>query len=105
MTIHDPERTGETFHGTEGFTAFSEEWLEQWEDYRIDIDEIHDAGDGAVVVLGTQSGRGKGSGIELSDAINLVFRIDEGKVAEYTIYTRREDALAAADLSGERSNG
>jgi uncharacterized protein len=97
MEGHDPDRTGEVARGIDGFTRFMAEWLENWDDYRIDAKEIIDAGN-QVVVLGRQRGTGKGSGIEIEDNISMVFRVRDGKAVEYWIFGAPERALAHAGI-------
>ena len=93
IEIRDPDRTTDVFRGHEAMLAFLAEWGEAFDDYAIEIDELMEAPDGRIVMLGTQRGRGKGSGIEITDQINMVMRMEGGVVKEMVIFGRRESAL------------
>jgi ketosteroid isomerase-like protein len=71
-------------------------WPEQWDDFRVEIKEIlADPGD-QVVVATRQSGRGKQSGVEVEADFTFLFAIRDAKVAEWRIFVRESQALAAA---------
>ena len=55
---------GRIYQGVEGLVEAIRTWSGTWEDYRVEIQEIIDAGDN-VVVVDHQMGRGKGSGAPL----------------------------------------
>jgi uncharacterized protein len=98
---HDPDRPGGgTYRGREGVLRNLEEWLEGWEEFRLEPEEFLEAGD-QVVVLVRQSGRGKGSGVEIEAPLAQAFRVREGKVVWARIYASREEALEAAGLSDQ----
>ena len=44
-----PDR--QTYRGVEGLRAFLAAWLEPWDDYEFEVEELHDAGDKVVAVL------------------------------------------------------
>jgi uncharacterized protein len=94
IVVRDPDRTGTTFRGIEGLGRFWEEWFENWQEYRVDPREFEEHGD-EILVHAVQSGRGKLSGVELSQDFFNVVRLRDGRVIEYRIYTEREDALAS----------
>jgi ketosteroid isomerase-like protein len=96
---HDPDRPGGgTYHGHEGLIRNLEEWLEGWEEFRLEPEEFLEAGD-QVVVLVRQSGRGKGSGVEIEAPLAQTYRVHEGKVVWARTYASREEALKAAGMS------
>jgi uncharacterized protein len=73
-------------------------WPEQWDDYRIEILRIADPGD-YVVVTTQQGGRGKQSGVEVEMEVTFVFTVRNGKLVEFQIFFREDQALEAAGLS------
>jgi ketosteroid isomerase-like protein len=98
---HDPDRPGGgTYRGHEGVLRNMAEWLEGWEEFRLEPEEFLAAGD-QVVVLVRQSGRGKGSGVEIEGPLAQVFRLREGKVVWARIYASREEALKSVGLQSE----
>jgi ketosteroid isomerase-like protein len=87
-------------HGHEGVLEAFSLWPEQWEDFRIEIQRVvADPGD-YVIVATRQSGRGRQSGVKVeSTDFTFVFRVRDEKVAEWRIFVRESQALAAAGLS------
>jgi ketosteroid isomerase-like protein len=61
---HDPAEVpgAGVRHGPEGVREFFVRWLEAWETYTAEAEELIDAGD-QVVVVHHEWGRGKGSGV------------------------------------------
>ena len=93
-----PEFPGEdSYHGHAGFLAYSERWLESWEEYRLIPEEFIEVGD-RVVVVHRAVGRGKGSGIDVETRAAHVWTIREGKVVRLEIFRAPADALEAAGL-------
>jgi uncharacterized protein len=92
VVIHDPARTGNTFRGHDGLRSFWSEWLENWSEYRVDPKEFVEEGDEVFVAV-SQTGRASRSGIDVTQDLFCVYRIRDGKVVEYRLYTDREPAL------------
>jgi ketosteroid isomerase-like protein len=78
---------GRVFHGHDGVRQGIATWLSAWEDYRIDVEEYVDAGDD-VIVLATEGGRGKGSGIESEQRVKFTWTLADGKVTRVKITPR-----------------
>ena len=53
------------YRGVEAVAEYYRRYFGTWEDFRIEIEEIHDLPDGRVFVVARDSGRGKGSGVEV----------------------------------------
>jgi uncharacterized protein len=69
-------------------------WLSGWEHWRAEADEFVEFGD-HVVVLATYHGRGRGSGVELSQEGAHVWELRDGKVVRLEIFATRAKALAS----------
>jgi ketosteroid isomerase-like protein len=69
-------------------------WLSGWDDWRIAAEDYLEIGDD-VVVLTRYEGRGKGSGLEISQEGAHVFRLRDGKVVRLEIFASREKAIAS----------
>jgi ketosteroid isomerase-like protein len=80
--------------------------LSAWEDLRADPEEFRELDDGRVLVFLRNTGRGKGSGIDIGEisvrAAN-VFTIRGGKVTRLMLYWDRDRAIAELGLGDERS--
>ena len=74
------------------------DWPNQWEDFRMDLIEIIDAGDEVAVGVTRHRGRGRESGIEMDFEVFYVSRGRNGKLARMEMFFNREQALEAAGL-------
>lgn len=74
------------------------DWLEPWASYRVEIQDVIDAGEQAVVLI-RDFGRRKGSDAEVSILAAAVWTVREGKIARAEFYTDRTEALKAVGLS------
>ena len=78
------------------------DWLRTWEDFRTEAEDYRELDAERVLVLTRRSGRGKRSGIELSElgarGANLL-HIRDGKVTRWVTYFDRDHALADLGLA------
>jgi ketosteroid isomerase-like protein len=74
-------------------------WGGAFEEWREEIEEVHEVGDRVCVVL-TQRGRGRGTGIELEARYGVVYEIAGDKISGMTLYAGPEDAMEAAGTGG-----
>jgi ketosteroid isomerase-like protein len=88
---------GHVYRGHQGVVEALRTWTGTWEAYRLEVEEIVDAGD-QVVVIDRQSGRGRGSGIPLAQQTFSVFTLRDGKVVRVVWFQNREEAFKAAGL-------
>ena len=86
------------YHGHQGIERFFRDWLGTWKDYEIAHREYIDAGD-AVVVVFSQSGTGRGSGVRTERDFFGLYELRESKVVQYRMYESRQEALEAAGLT------
>ena len=83
--------------GHHALTGWIERWLEAWDDAWDVVEEIIE--DGELVVAATRVyGRGRRSGMEISQRLFDVFELRDGKVLRVTEYLDREGAFQAAGL-------
>jgi len=87
-------------NGRDALTAQWRDWLGAWEEYRFVADEIVEGRGDAVLVIGKESARGKGSGIEVaSRRVTAVYELRAGRIVRFKAYLDRAEALQAAGLS------
>ena len=98
IEIRDAARTAVVYRGHDGYRQFITEWLENFDEYRFEVVEFVVNGD-RVLVDAVAHGRGKGSGLELSEAVNQVLTVRDGKVSVLEVYTDRAEARRAAGLA------
>ena len=73
-------------------------WLDTWEEYRQDVEEVIEEGDDVVIEVHIQA-RGKGSGVEVELRFYAQIKVRDGKVAYIYDHEDRDQALKAAGLS------
>ena len=90
----------ETYHGRQGVIRFWETWRAAFDDFRVELEEIIDAGDQVVVFAGVR-GRGAGSGADVkSPSFPQVWTLgDDGRPVRVEMYPSRAEALEAVGLS------
>ncbi len=88
---------GRVGRGHEELIAIFGEWMSTWNDWREEVEEIRGARD-RVLVISTQRGRGKGSGIEWEKRFWMLYEIHDGKISRWTVYDEPTEALEAAGL-------
>ena len=96
-TFHGwPER--QTYEGPEGTGEFLTDWVSAWEDWRLEVRELIDAGDDVVAIL-RQSGRSKTTGLEVDMDFAQVWTIKDGKQTRMRMYADPDEALREVGLS------
>jgi ketosteroid isomerase-like protein len=86
------------YRGLEGFRQALEDTAETWDDFRNEVEEVMDAGGGAVVVVLRASGRGRASGTPVSRTVGVLLRLRDGRIASTEYHVTPEEAFAAAGL-------
>ena len=84
--------------GPEGYKKFVGWLRSEFDDARIETDELIDAGDQVVASL-TLRGRGRRSGAETKWTIWQVWTVRDGEVTHGQAFTDKAEALEAAGLS------
>jgi ketosteroid isomerase-like protein len=84
-------------HGREAVNAIVARWLGAWDKWREEIEEIRDLGP-QVLVVSKQSGRAKGSGIEVETHYAVLYEIHGDKITRMCIYSEPAEALEATGL-------
>jgi ketosteroid isomerase-like protein len=87
----------ETCVGVDETNAWLAEWLEGFEHWSLDIEEVFDAGDRVVTIV-RQRARAKHGGPEVEMHIAQVWTFRDGLIARMNMYADREEALEAAGL-------
>jgi ketosteroid isomerase-like protein len=99
VLVQPPEvPDAKTYEGQGAVAASMEDWPNQWEDFRMDLIEVVDAGDEVAVSVTRHRGRGRESGIEMDFEVFYLQRGRNGKLARVEMFFNREQAFEAAGL-------
>ena len=93
--IRSTPRQG-VYRGRDAFRGYFERFREEWDDYRVNAEEVRDSGD-KVLVFTRQSARGKASGVQIDLRIAHLWTIRDGKAVRMQAYFDREEALKALE--------
>ena len=85
-------------HGPAAVRDLWKRWDNEWEELETVADEFLDAGDNVVAAIRYQ-GRGRGSGVQVSDRLFEVHTFRDGECVRKVDFTKRSEALKAAGLS------
>jgi ketosteroid isomerase-like protein len=90
-----PEK--QTYEGAEGMRQFLQDWMSAFEDWRITLEAIHDAGEQVVAVC-RQSGRARVTGVPVDMLLAQVFTLRGGLQTRMEMYADPAEALKAVRL-------
>jgi ketosteroid isomerase-like protein len=91
-----------TYRGFEGLRSAFVDWLEPWDSYRAEIEELVDLGD-RVAVLTRDYGRRRGMEREIDFKGMSVYVFRGDKISRIEFHFDREEGIAAVGL-GDRSS-
>jgi ketosteroid isomerase-like protein len=84
--------------GRDELVGFLKSFLGAWSEYRNELEEVRALPDGRLLVLFTEQGRGRSSGVETSLSPGALVEIRDGMIYRYE-GMERPDALRAAGLA------
>jgi ketosteroid isomerase-like protein len=95
--VEDPGRAdGRVYRGHDGVYESWVRWLEQFQEYGVEIESMRDHGD-RVLVCAVEHGRGSASAAEVSARVHVVVTFREGKILRYEEFYDERNALAALE--------
>jgi ketosteroid isomerase-like protein len=86
------------YFGREAVIKASRHYWGTWADYRVEAEELLDAGPSVVVIV-RERGRGKSSGAPFERQNPQLWTFREGRIIRWESFQTRADALEAAGLS------
>ena len=87
-----------TYRGHDGWRRYAERWNAEWGAYEAAPDELWDLGDGRLLAIGAQRGRGSGSGAEITKDFAGLWTFSRGLVTREQYFFDRAEALRAVGL-------
>jgi ketosteroid isomerase-like protein len=88
---------GSVYRGREGVIEAFRVWRGTWEGWKGEIEEIIDGGDRVLMVL-HESGRGKGSGVEVEQRTFFVYTLRNDMIVHALVLVNEAQAFEAAGL-------
>lgn len=88
----------QVYEGVDGAERFLEEWTGAWDDWELELDELHDAGEKVVAML-RQRGRSKATGMPVDMSLAQVWTLRDGKQTRMDMYSDRAEALEDVGLT------
>jgi ketosteroid isomerase-like protein len=83
--------------GPEGTLLFFRDWIDQWEDLRVDW-EFEQGGPDAILAVVDMRGRGRASGVPVELHFAQVWSFREGVLVRMVFYNDAEDGRRAAGI-------
>lgn len=88
-----------TYVGISGARDVMRTWLDVWEKWELELEELHDAGEKVVAIV-RQRARMKSTGVPFGGfPVAQVCTIEDGKITRIQMYADPADGLEAAGLS------
>jgi len=88
-----PER--KLYEGVDGVREFIADWTSAWDEWRLEVVELEDAGDDVVAIV-HQIGRSKTTGLEVDMDLAQVWSFEGGLQKRMRMYADADEALRAA---------
>src|SRR5687768_10754908 len=79
-TSHFHDWPESSYYGTAGVQTFLHEWLETWDDYELELEEVIAAPDGRVLSLFRHRGKGRRSGVPMELDMAQIATVRNGRV-------------------------
>jgi ketosteroid isomerase-like protein len=92
--------TDAVYRGREGATRFWNNFRQPWESISVETEQIEDLGGDRVLWLFTFYGKGKGSGVDVTQRYANVMTFRDGLITYQVGYGDWESALEAVGLQG-----
>jgi ketosteroid isomerase-like protein len=86
-----------SYFGHAGLAMAYDHWASQWDDFRVELKELIDAGSDVVAVT-RHHGTGRASGAAVEGLVAYVFTVDDGKLVRLRIFNTKAQALEAVGL-------
>jgi len=86
-------------NGKDALRVFGQDWLDTFDEFKVEPVELIDTGDDNVIAVMRISGQAKLSGVETDMTYAELSTLRDGKIARGRQYFTRDEALEAAGLS------
>ena len=90
-----------TFEGAAAIRRLVEDWQGSYEDYKVDVEEIRDLGNGVTLAVSLQTGRPAGSTGEVQIRFASIQVCEDGLIARMKNYNDIDETRTAAERLAE----
>jgi ketosteroid isomerase-like protein len=97
-----PER--KTYDGIEGAREFITDWTSAWDDWRLEVIELVDAGEAVVAIL-HQSGTSKATGLDVDMDFAQLWTVEGGRETYMRMYADPDEARCGRRACARTSLG
>jgi ketosteroid isomerase-like protein len=87
----------QVYEGVAGAEAFLTAWTAAWDDWTLEVESLHDAGE-KIVALVRQRARSKAAGMPVDMFFAQVWTVRDGRQARMEMYSDPDEALTALGL-------
>jgi ketosteroid isomerase-like protein len=84
------------YHRREGVAQSVSKWAGTWDEFRMEVAEVLDAGGQDVLVILRQSGRGRGSGVPVEGDMGWMYSLRGREIVSVRLLADPDAALRAA---------
>ena len=87
------------YHGVEGMEEFLRDWIQAWDDWTYEIEDVLETPDGRAAVIGIQRGVNRAAGVPVEMRMVQVWSLnEEGRATRMKMYTHADTGLAELGL-------
>ena len=87
-----------TYTGHEGVRRFWTSLWDAWDEFRVEIEDVIECGQGRLITATSVRARGKTSGIEIAAGGALLWTLRGGKIIHGKLFQTKQEALDATAL-------
>ena len=87
----------QTYDGIDGARTFIQRWSEAWNEWEIEIQSLHEAGDQVLAIM-HQSGQSKEGGLSVEMTFAMLWTLRDGMEVKMEMYSDPEAAIRASGL-------
>jgi len=89
---------GRSYSALDGYARYRDDMDDAWEEWRMDVEDLIDAGGDTVVAVGHFRARGRTSGAPVDRRVGIVYTLRNGRVWRTQTYLDLAEAFAAVGL-------
>jgi ketosteroid isomerase-like protein len=85
------------YRGYAGYLTWLNQWLEAWDDFTVEVEDMVALGERHVIVDVHQRGRGRLSGVPVDQQLGQMWEIVDGRIMAFILYPSHDEAVSAAE--------